>query len=451
MNSIVFKRNMDDNNKKREEEDESSSSMMDKLPAKSKVLRARSIRKRLETERNKNSDKTSASASAKLKVSSRSSYSKSSTSSSVERTTQPRTPRQHAAMSRYRRKTANAKERDRMRHVNDAFERLKATLPARTMAMLHPDAKGTKVDTLRWAIGYINSLQTLLEDSESGRLDPALYGGDLERGDEDVVADESNKSKKGKKKRKKKKGGGNSKAKKTKRLQSKPKPVKRTPQYKKHGTKNPISAIVISNTNFVMAQQQQQQQQQRQQQQQQQQQHSPSPVNPSSPVGTLRVQSPTGNEDKILRSDHLPMGGSSSVLGYWSAQHKPPDMTTNQDATSVVLVASSLASPSGCSSVSDSSYADSNMSAGSVSPGRIEATSFGTSNVYGSKQQIFQQQHYNSKPLSNPLLQEIPYQQQQQQQHCWYGGILDDIEAVLKQDENFDGIIPTTTTTTTHL
>ncbi len=104
----------------------------DSLPAKSKVLRARSIRKRLETERNM-SAATATSASDTSSVTSSSSSASSSPPSSSSAPAKRRAPRRrhHAAMSRYRRKTANAKERDRMRHVNDAFERLKGALPAR--------------------------------------------------------------------------------------------------------------------------------------------------------------------------------------------------------------------------------------------------------------------------------------------------------------------------------
>ena len=111
----------------------------DELPTKSRCLRAKSIMKRLETERNKNTPKQ-------------------------------RPPRQkHQRMSKYRRKTANAKERDRMRSVNDAFERLKSALPHREE--IAQEDKSTKVSTLRFAISYINSLKQLIEDSNNGLLD----------------------------------------------------------------------------------------------------------------------------------------------------------------------------------------------------------------------------------------------------------------------------------------
>ena len=67
------------------------------IPTKCHSLRLRSIRKRMETERNKNLPKT-------------------------------RKPRERPApLSKYRRRTANARERQRMHEVNVAFERLKAS------------------------------------------------------------------------------------------------------------------------------------------------------------------------------------------------------------------------------------------------------------------------------------------------------------------------------------
>ena len=69
------------------------------LPSKCQSLRLRSIRKRIETEQNKKLPKR-------------------------------RRPRERPApLSKYRRKTANARERQRMQEVNVAFERLKSTIP----------------------------------------------------------------------------------------------------------------------------------------------------------------------------------------------------------------------------------------------------------------------------------------------------------------------------------
>eukprot|EP00096_Caligus_rogercresseyi_P006310 TRINITY_DN22652_c0_g1_i1.p1 TRINITY_DN22652_c0_g1~~TRINITY_DN22652_c0_g1_i1.p1 ORF type:complete len:324 (-),score=130.60 TRINITY_DN22652_c0_g1_i1:197-1168(-) len=124
------------------------------LPLKSRSLRAKSIAKRLETERNKNAPRV-------------------------------RKPRQKVCtMSKYRRKTANAKERDRMKQVNDAFEKLRDVVPHHRAFISSGDpANATKVSTLRCAISYINSLQQLIEDSNQGLLDPGLYNTNLKEED----------------------------------------------------------------------------------------------------------------------------------------------------------------------------------------------------------------------------------------------------------------------------
>jgi len=73
-----------------------------------------------------------------------------------------------ARLSKYRRKSANAKERERMKRQNDVFEVLKEILPC-DKAKRSDEEKETKVTTLRSAIAYINSLQSLLDDCEAGR------------------------------------------------------------------------------------------------------------------------------------------------------------------------------------------------------------------------------------------------------------------------------------------
>merc|ERR1712130_830965 len=78
-----------------------------------------------------------------------------------------------ARLSKYRRKSANAKERERMKKQNDVFEVLKQILPT-DKAKKKEEDKETKVTTLRSAIEYINSLQSLLDDCEAGRLDSSL-------------------------------------------------------------------------------------------------------------------------------------------------------------------------------------------------------------------------------------------------------------------------------------
>jgi len=138
------------------------------LPSKSRSLRAKSIAKRLATEKNKNEAKPSHnSKGTNLKKRSSSSSSK------------------HHTMSKYRRKVANAKERERMKLVSEAFDKLSNVVPVYKMMTTPPDPNldldlenknpVTKVSTLRCAISYINSLQRLIEDANRGVLDPSLY------------------------------------------------------------------------------------------------------------------------------------------------------------------------------------------------------------------------------------------------------------------------------------
>ena len=82
------------------------------LPSKSRSLRAKSIAKRLATEKNQ--------------------------IESNNNTTKPRIKRssnssKHHTMSKYRRKVANAKERERMKLVSEAFDRLSNVVPVYKM------------------------------------------------------------------------------------------------------------------------------------------------------------------------------------------------------------------------------------------------------------------------------------------------------------------------------
>ena len=118
---------------------------------------------------------------------------------------------------------------------------------------------------------------------------------------------------------------------------------------------------------------------------------------------------------------------------YWHQQRPPiPQILSQlqpvQDCLTNAMIFNSsstpgaLASPSGssCSSSGDSAN-DSNMSVGSVSP--IRANTFHDVGGGGS--------------FGNVVVKPVP----DHHQVNWYGGILDDIEAVLKQDENFDMIV----------
>ncbi|XP_050727815.1 helix-loop-helix protein ngn-1-like [Eriocheir sinensis] len=65
-------------------------------------------------------------------------------------------------LSRYRRKTANARERCRMRQINTAFESLRGVLPS-WVCRRRAAADMTKITTLRLASAYIRSLQDMLD------------------------------------------------------------------------------------------------------------------------------------------------------------------------------------------------------------------------------------------------------------------------------------------------
>lgn len=67
-----------------------------------------------------------------------------------------------APLSRYRRKTANARERDRMREINAAFETLRRAVPSEEFARGCSE-KLTKITTLRLAMRYISELRALLD------------------------------------------------------------------------------------------------------------------------------------------------------------------------------------------------------------------------------------------------------------------------------------------------
>nr|SWG50911.1 taxi B [Aquarius paludum] len=64
--------------------------------------------------------------------------------------------RKAAPLSKYRRKNANARERCRMREINEAFETLRRAVPCQ-------DEKMTKIATLKLAMSYISALSEALE------------------------------------------------------------------------------------------------------------------------------------------------------------------------------------------------------------------------------------------------------------------------------------------------
>merc|ERR1712029_1237121 len=121
------------------------------LPDKSRCLRQSSVARRLETETRRQG------VAGDFKVKERVSKSK--------------------RLSKYRRKTENAKERERMKKFNEAFENLRQKLPNRELMEENTIAgeKDTKVSALRSAIQYIKSLQSLVADCDAGTLDQDIY------------------------------------------------------------------------------------------------------------------------------------------------------------------------------------------------------------------------------------------------------------------------------------
>lgn len=72
-----------------------------------------------------------------------------------------------APLSKYRRKTANARERSRMREINDAFEALRRAIPHLPSSSDSNNEKTSKIMTLRLAMKYITALSNALEEPES--------------------------------------------------------------------------------------------------------------------------------------------------------------------------------------------------------------------------------------------------------------------------------------------
>lgn len=82
---------------------------------------------------------------------------------------EPKPKQKPPPLSKYRRKTANARERCRMQEINRAFEELRAAVPALPPDCV-PDKNGdssklTKITTLRLAVNYIAALSQMLREA----------------------------------------------------------------------------------------------------------------------------------------------------------------------------------------------------------------------------------------------------------------------------------------------
>ncbi|XP_066982401.1 helix-loop-helix protein ngn-1-like [Macrobrachium rosenbergii] len=72
-----------------------------------------------------------------------------------------------APLSKYRRKTANARERHRMKEINNAFDSLRKVLPD-AVEIATTQSTMTKIMTLRLAVNYIRTLSEVLKAEEDG-------------------------------------------------------------------------------------------------------------------------------------------------------------------------------------------------------------------------------------------------------------------------------------------
>lgn len=109
---------------------------------------------------------------------------KSSSPSEIDKTKPNKSHRakqKPAPLSKYRRKTANARERNRMREINMAFEALRSVIPqmATTQAPA-ANEKLTKITTLRLAMKYIAALSATLSEPEGCSSDPFSDYSDLD-------------------------------------------------------------------------------------------------------------------------------------------------------------------------------------------------------------------------------------------------------------------------------
>lgn len=86
-----------------------------------------------------------------------------------------------APLSKYRRKTANARERNRMREINQAFETLRNVIPQMaTTQQAAANEKLTKITTLRLAMKYISTLSATLTGGENLQPQDSFEYSDLD-------------------------------------------------------------------------------------------------------------------------------------------------------------------------------------------------------------------------------------------------------------------------------
>ncbi|XP_077548235.1 uncharacterized protein LOC144161452 [Haemaphysalis longicornis] len=84
---------------------------------------------------------------------------------------EPKPKHKPPPLSKYRRKTANARERCRMQEINRAFEKLRAAVPALRGTVVEAENSGdmsklTKINTLRLTLTYISALTQVLREAD---------------------------------------------------------------------------------------------------------------------------------------------------------------------------------------------------------------------------------------------------------------------------------------------
>ncbi|KAF8782620.1 twist-related protein-like [Argiope bruennichi] len=84
----------------------------------------------------------------------------------------PKPKQRPAPLSKYRRRTANARERSRMQEINEAFETLRKVVPQFPSKAGADNAKLTKITTLRLAVNYIAALSQILKQADADAATP---------------------------------------------------------------------------------------------------------------------------------------------------------------------------------------------------------------------------------------------------------------------------------------
>ncbi|XP_035214840.1 neurogenin-3-like [Stegodyphus dumicola] len=79
----------------------------------------------------------------------------------------PKPKQKPAPLSKYRRRTANARERTRMQEINEAFEHLRKVVPQFPTKKGPDNTKLTKITTLRLAVNYIAALTQILKQADA--------------------------------------------------------------------------------------------------------------------------------------------------------------------------------------------------------------------------------------------------------------------------------------------